>query len=174
MTYFLSVDVSTTGVKALLIDAIGRVVASASTALTLQTPRPLWSEQNPHDWWNGAAASLKDCFSLLTQAGLGEIGQVHASGGGIKSALWRQIFASVLNTELVTVDTTEGAAYSAALLAGVGAGAWPDVDAACSATIHITGSTAPDGTAAEYQRLYPHYRALYPALKPTYDALAVE
>jgi xylulokinase len=120
----------------------------------------------------GVAFSLKDCFSLLTQAGLGEISQVRASGGGTKSALWRQIFASVLNTELVTVNTAEGAAFGAALLAGVGAGAWPDVATACAAVIQITGSTVPDDAAAEYQKLYPQYRALYPALKETFSALA--
>ena len=41
--YFLGVDVSTTGAKALLIDEKGKVAASATTALTLQTPKPLWS-----------------------------------------------------------------------------------------------------------------------------------
>jgi glycerol kinase len=49
----LGLDVSTTGAKALLIDSTGRVVSSASTALSLSTPRPLWSEQNPTDWWAG-------------------------------------------------------------------------------------------------------------------------
>jgi xylulokinase len=50
------------------------------------------------------------------------------SGGGAKSNLWRQILADVLESELVTVNTTEGAAYGAALLAGVAAGVWPNVD----------------------------------------------
>ena len=45
--YFLGIDVSTTGAKALLIDEKGGVVASATTPLTLQTPKPLWSEQDP-------------------------------------------------------------------------------------------------------------------------------
>ncbi len=120
----------------------------------------------------GVAFSLKDCFNLLKQAGLGEITQVRASGGGTKSPLWRQIFASVLESELVTVNTTEGAAFGAALLAGVGAGAWPDVPAACAATIQITGHTAPDETATVYQKLYPSYRALYQALKPTFESVA--
>jgi xylulokinase len=120
----------------------------------------------------GVAFGLKDSFTLLQQAGLGEIRQVRASGGGTKSALWRQILASVLDAELVTVNTTEGAAYGAALLAGVGAGAWADVPAACAATITITGRTAPDETAAAYQRLYPQYQALYPALKPTFEGQA--
>ena len=61
------------------------------------------------------------------------------------------------------------ASIRAALLAGVGAGAWPDVPAACAATIQITGRTAPDATAAAYQQLYPSYQALYPALKATFE-----
>ena len=56
---FLGIDVSTTGAKALLIDESGKVVASASTPLTLQTPKPLWSEQDPHEWWKGTAASIR-------------------------------------------------------------------------------------------------------------------
>lgn len=117
----------------------------------------------------GVAYGLKDSFTLIQQAGLGELKQVRLSGGGVKSPLWRQILASVLGVELMTVNTTEGAAYGAALCAGVGAGAWSSVPAACAATVHITGSTAPDENAQIYRKLYPEYRALYPALKPTFD-----
>src|SRR5512143_3495125 len=74
----------------------------------------------------GVSFGLKDIFTLIQGAGQGEIRQVRASGGGTKGALWRQVLASVLEAELVTVNTTEGAAFGAALLAGVGAGAWPD------------------------------------------------
>ena len=122
----------------------------------------------------GVAFGLKDGFALIQQAGLGEITQVRVSGGGAKSPLWRQILASVLEAELVTVNTTEGAAFGAALLAGVGAGAWADVPAACATTIQITGRTAPDDNVAVYQKLYPEYRALYPALKPTFERLAAK
>ena len=82
----------------------------------------------------GVAFGLKDSFTLIQNAGLGKITQVRGSGGGTKGALWRQIMASVLQAELVTVNTTEGAAYGAALLAGVGAGAWNDVPSACKAS----------------------------------------
>lgn len=83
----------------------------------------------------------------------------------MKSAFWRQILASVLEAELVTVNTTEGAAYGAALLAGVGVGNWPDVLTACQTAIVITGRTQPDPEqVAIYQRKYPLYQALYPAL----------
>ena len=63
---FLGIDVSTTGAKALLIDEQGVVVASASTELTVSTPRPLWSEQDPHEWWNGTVISIR---RALAEAG---------------------------------------------------------------------------------------------------------
>jgi xylulokinase len=120
----------------------------------------------------GVAFGLKDSFGLIQAAGLGEIRQVRASGGGTKGALWRQILADVLESELVTVNTTEGAAYGAALLAAVGAGKWADVPSACRATIQITGSTRPDLQHMEsYRAAYRIYRGLYPALKPSFDSM---
>lgn len=120
----------------------------------------------------GVSFGLKDSFRLIQNAGLGEIRQVRASGGGTKGALWRQIMASVLDTELVTVNTTEGAAYGAALLAGVGAGVWKDVPSACQACIKITGRTQPEPSQVEaYRKAYPLYRELYPALKPSFYKL---
>jgi len=120
----------------------------------------------------GVAFGLKDSFTLIQNAGLGEITQVRASGGGTKGALWRQIMASVLNAELVTVNTTEGGAYGAALLAGVGAGAWSDVASACKACIKITGSTQPDSAQLDaYQKAYSIYQDLYPALKGSFGRL---
>jgi xylulokinase len=121
----------------------------------------------------GVAFGLRDSFELMKGVGLSEIRQVRVSGGGARSPLWRQILADVLDSELVTVNTTEGAAYGAALLAGVGAGVWPDVDAACAASVHVTGSAAPDAaTAARYTPLYARYRELYPALQPVFRGLA--
>ncbi len=120
----------------------------------------------------GVAFGLKDSFTLIRAAGLGEMRQVRASGGGTKSALWRQILASVLETELVTVNTTEGAAYGAALLAAVGADAWPDVAAACREAVKITGRVQPlEAQVEAYQRAYPIYRGLYPALRSTFAAM---
>jgi xylulokinase len=103
---------------------------------------------------------------------LGAITQVRASGGGTKGALWRQIFASVLEAELVTVNTTEGAAYGAALLAGVGAGVWSDVPSASDACIKITGSTQPVPSEMDvYRQAYPVYQDLYPALRSSFDRM---
>ena len=120
----------------------------------------------------GVAFGLRDCFDLMRQAGLGDVGEVRVSGGGARSPLWTSILASVLETALVRVNATEGAAYGAALLAGVGAGNWPDVPAAC-AGIQIIGRSEPRADdVGVYRRLHPEYRALYPALKPAFARLA--
>jgi xylulokinase len=120
----------------------------------------------------GVAFGLKDIFTLIQNAGLGAIEQVRASGGGIKSPLWRQILASVLEADLITVDVIEGAAYGAALLAGVGAGVWSNVANACKKVIKVTGITSPDERqAVKYRNLYPHYRELYPALKSIFQKI---
>src|SRR5690242_11596129 len=81
-TLLLGTDLSTTGAKALLIDEQGRVVASASTPLTLSTPRPLWAEQQPHDWWEATTASIRAALSMAEAAGdevraVGLTGQMH-------------------------------------------------------------------------------------------------
>jgi xylulokinase len=123
----------------------------------------------------GVSFGLKDSFTLFREAGLGEIHQVRASGGGTKGALWRQILASVLDAELVTVNTSEGAAFGAALLAGVGVEAWSDVPAACKAAVKITGSVRPDPAQAEaYRQGYALYRDLYPALVPSFQDMAAQ
>ena len=109
----------------------------------------------------------------MRDAGLGSVDEVRVSGGGAKSLLWRQILADTLDAELVTVNTTEGAAYGAALLAGVGAGVWPNVDTACAETIATRDHVTPNNQASKlYESLYEQYRNLYPTLKPTFHALS--
>jgi xylulokinase len=120
----------------------------------------------------GVAFGLKDSFTLIQEAGLGNIDQVRISGGGAKSQLWKQILADILAVELVTVNTTEGAAFGAALLAGVGAGIFQGVLEACQSMIQITGSTQPSEATETYQGFYPQYRALYPALASGFVAIA--
>ena len=76
---FLGIDVSTTGAKALLIDESAAIVAVASTPLTVQTPWPLWSEQDPHEWWKGTARSIREVLSLA-QAEASEVVAVGLTG----------------------------------------------------------------------------------------------
>jgi xylulokinase len=123
----------------------------------------------------GVAFGLRDSMELVKKAGLGAIEQVRISGGGARSPIWRQILADVLNAELVTVNTTEGACFGAALLAGVGAGLWPSVKAACQATVATGNPTLPQAKNVErYKSFYQDYTALYPALKDRFKSLSIK
>ena len=119
----------------------------------------------------GVSYGLRDSLEL-TRALEISFKQVRVSGGGARSALWRQILADVFNSEIVTVNVTEGAAFGAALLAGVGAGAFRDVNEACEKAIQVTGSVGPGTSAGIYEQYYQRYRSLYPSLVHEFKALA--
>jgi xylulokinase len=119
----------------------------------------------------GITFGLADSLHLVREAGI-EVDSVRASGGGARSALWRQILADVLEAEVVTVNAVHGAAFGAALLGGVGAGLWPDVAAACEATITETSRTGPGTHVERYRAVHGIYRELYPALRETFGHLA--
>lgn len=120
----------------------------------------------------GVAFGLRDSFELMKGAGLANINQVRVSGGGAKSQLWRQILADVFNAELVTVNTAEGAAYGAALLASVGAGIQPDLATIVNEAVKVTGQDVPGTAVDTYNQYYKIYRDLYPALKTQFKAIA--
>jgi xylulokinase len=119
----------------------------------------------------GVAFGLRDGLDLMVEAGMPMPGQIRVSGGGTASPLWRQILADVLDAEIVTVSTTEGAAYGAAVLAAVGAGWYESVDAATSALVTTTTVASPGVDAALYSAAHDRYRELYPALAPTFHRL---
>ena len=119
----------------------------------------------------GVAFGLRDGLDLMTAAGMPAPTRIHASGGGTASPLWRQILADVLDAEIATVETTEGAAFGAGLLAGVGAGWWATVDAATDAIVRVTPVAAPGPEAARYAERHAVYRELYPALRETFPRL---
>lgn len=84
MTCFLGVDIGTSGTKTLLIDGTGAVIASASSGYPLSTPKPLWAEQNPEDWWNATVLTIKSVLeksgvSAPEIAGIGLSGQMHGA-----------------------------------------------------------------------------------------------
>jgi xylulokinase len=119
----------------------------------------------------GVTYGLRDSLELMRDMGV-EVKQVRASGGGAKSPLWRQILADVFNSEIVLTNVTEGAAFGAALLAGVGAGVYEDVREACARTIRVTDSVEPGANVSVYEDYYPTYRELYPALAPLFKRVS--
>ncbi|MBT8401363.1 MAG: xylulokinase, partial [Rhodothermia bacterium] len=117
----------------------------------------------------GVAFGLRDNLQLLKEVGLPAPREIRLSGGGARSPVWRQILADVLGVELVTVQTTEGAAYGAALLAGVGAGLWTSVEEACEATVRAEDIIVPRADAVTtYSEQHERFRELYPILGPLY------
>lgn len=114
----------------------------------------------------GVAFGLADNFRMLQELGLPAPSQVRLSGGGSRSPLWRQIIADVLNIELVTLKTTEGAAFGAALLAGTNAGFWPTVQVACNSAVVSETIVRPDPEISQlYTAQLERFRNLYPALQ---------
>jgi xylulokinase len=113
----------------------------------------------------GVAFGLLDSLDLLRETGLTvELGRV--SGGGARSGLWLEIVASVLELPLERVAVDEGAAYGAALLGGVAAGAWADVGEAVSACVRPTSRIEPNAEwSAVYRERRESFRSLYPALR---------
>ncbi len=120
----------------------------------------------------GVAFGLRDSFELMKNVGLKEITQVRVTGGGVKSSIWRQIIADILNVEIVTVSSEEGAAFGAALLAATGAGVFKSVEQACQSTIKITENVAPGAANKVYEKIYAEYRLLYPSLKGTFHRIS--
>ncbi|HXM58114.1 MAG TPA: xylulokinase [Candidatus Dormibacteraeota bacterium] len=111
----------------------------------------------------GVAFSLRDSLEIMRGLGVAP-SQVRATGGGARNALWRQLQADVYGVPVVRTAAEEGPAYGAALLAGVAAGAFRDVDDASRRVELQPEVIEPDAArAAVYERQYALYRELYPA-----------
>ena len=119
----------------------------------------------------GVAFGLNDGFTLMAEAGLPAPSQVRIAGGGAQSGLWRQIIADILDVPNVTVNTVEGGAFGAAILAMVGVDWYRDVASACEATIQTGGAVTPSADVAKYAESYAVYRQLYPTLKDIFPKL---
>lgn len=120
----------------------------------------------------GVSFSLKDCNDILVEMGT-TVNEMMACGGGGKSPIWRQMLADMYNCSVQTVTATEGPALGVAILAGVGAGLYESVEAACDKMIHTDKTCAPipENTEA-YNKYHKIYKDLYVCLKDQYKALA--
>ncbi len=116
----------------------------------------------------GVAFGLRDGLDLMVAAGMPRPAEIRASGGGLASPTWAQILADVLDAELVTPSTTEGAAFGAATLAAVGIGWFDDVPSATQALVRTSPAAAPGPARASYADAHATFRELYPALAPTF------
>lgn len=119
----------------------------------------------------GVSYSMRDCLQILESMNV-EVRTVRASGGGARSAFWRQMLADILGISITTLENKEGSAYGAALLAMAGSGAFASIEEACENAVREADATVPFAhTSAAYQRGYEVYSVLYPTLKPIYSLI---
>lgn len=112
----------------------------------------------------GVSHGMRDCLDLIRSSGVNP-DVVRLSGGGARSAFWRQLSTDIFNCRTATTTTTEGTAFGAAILAGVGGGFWADVPGACAAVIRETNHLEPGPDSVTHERLHRRYHGLYPALQ---------
>ncbi len=113
----------------------------------------------------GVAFSLRDSFSIFREMNV-PVTSIRLGGGGARSPLWRQIQADVYGHSVEVLQAEEGAAYGAALLAGVGAKVWSSVDEACLSSVRVAHEIVPDPAAsAVMNQQYEVFRRVYPALR---------
>jgi xylulokinase len=118
----------------------------------------------------GVAFSLRDTFTIFEEMKV-PVQAIRLGGGGARSPLWRQIQADVYGQPIEIVEAEEGAAYGAAILAGVGAKMWPNVDAACQAIVRVAKRVAPDAAGVKaMERQYRAFRNVYPANAHLFDS----
>jgi xylulokinase len=109
----------------------------------------------------GVAFGLRDSLELLRGLGVQpRVGRV--SGGGARSELWLRIVASALALPLERMESDEGSAYGAALLAGVKSGAFADAQEAVARCVRPRSVVEP---VWDYDEAYARFRTLYPTLK---------
>jgi xylulokinase len=120
--------------------------------------------------FEGVAFSLRDTFTIFGEIGV-PVKEIRLGGRGAKSPLWRQIQADVYGQEVELVEAEEGAAYGAAILAGVGAGMWQSVDSACAAVVRVASRVPPGRAAVDTMNAsYAAYRRVYPVTRSIFQA----
>ncbi len=120
----------------------------------------------------GVSYSQRDCLDIIEQLGV-PVESVRVSGGGARSAFWRQLLADIFDKKVVTLETQEGSAYGAALLSLAGTGEYGSVPEVCRAAIRAVDSIAPRPAETNlYAKAHKIYQSLYPALKPAFGAIA--
>ncbi len=119
----------------------------------------------------GVTYAMRDSLAIIDELGV-PVRQIRASGGGSKSALWRQLQADLFGKKVVTLQAEQGPAFGVALLAAVGAGAYKNIEEACAATITLATETPVDRVAKRrYDQAFPVYQGLYRSLREDFKRI---
>ncbi len=119
----------------------------------------------------GVAYALRDSFEIVKSLGV-DLDRIRINGGGAKSPLWCNIIANVLNVKVDKINSTEGPAYGAAILAAVGCGRYASVEEAANKLVKVIKTTEQDPEiVALYNKKYQVFKELYPTLKDVFDKM---
>jgi xylulokinase len=120
----------------------------------------------------GVTFGMRDALEIMREMNI-PIKEIRASGGGARSAFWRQLQADIYNKPIVLTNATEGPAYGVALLAGVGTGAWRSVEEACRSAIERSEKITPNRRLTGiYENHFRTYDKLYDDLKERFGEMA--
>ncbi len=120
----------------------------------------------------GVSYSLQSCRDVFDEMGI-DTSDMAVCGGGAKSFFWRQMLSDVFGIPVKTMQTEEGPALGAAILAGCAAGVYKSVEEGCRAMVRGGEKTIPNSEKhMQYEKMYGIYRALYPALRTSFQTLS--
>ena len=120
----------------------------------------------------GVVYSQRDCLDVLREMNV-EFSQMMATGGGGRSPFWRQMMADVFDCPIVTADNKEGPALGVAILAGVGAGLYPNIQDACATIIQANTTQQPNQENHKaYEPYYKLYKEVYGQLTGSFTTLS--
>ncbi len=113
----------------------------------------------------GVAFGLRDSLEVARSLGI-RIERTKICGGGAKSPLWKKMIANIMNLKVDVIESEEGPALGAAMLAAVGCGAYPDVETIAEKMVKVVDTVEPDPElVAKYEERYQHFKKLYPTMK---------
>ena len=117
----------------------------------------------------GVAFALRDSYEILKEMNI-KSKIIRLSGGGARNVIWREIICNVFNLETEIVNSLEGPAFGAAIVASVGDGAYRNINEACTVIIKPLQKIQPNNELVKnYNEKYDKFKKLYPRLKEFYN-----
>jgi len=122
--------------------------------------------------FEGVTLGLKDSLDLIEDVAGFKVKEIRATGGGARSAFWRQMQADVFGRPVCTLNHDDAPAFGAALLAAAGAGLYPSITAAVNKTVKVRTTINPNmENHKKYLALQKTFRSLYRSLEPEFNTM---
>ena len=141
---------------------------AAFIGMTMDTTR----EEMTQAVLEGVAFALRDSLEVARSLGI-HVERTKICGGGAKSTLWKKMIANIMDLNVDVIESEEGPALGGAILAAVGCGAYPSVEAAAERLVKVVDTVEPEPElTAKYEARYQKFKKIYPAVKGLFAELA--